>query len=299
MLAATLNASCKPDDVHTVRKLALRYRNLLDVFSPAYPNATASPEDSGRAATSDKKKKHDKWYHIRHRIDDGYTKMGDLQDLSHAKVPYTPKDLKKRLDVVLDWYSDWSLYNSSRNYSEFARSAPLAGTNTFVHPESQFFWALNDSAIPGSSTISGISGVRALVRLQLSSISATNKAMEALPSILPKSAHDQFHDFRKKLRAVRDEATEFSGDAVPIFVANATGVQQGLDLFDTLYDMYGDLNDLWTKYDYFKEKKDKTEEQKAAAKVNASWAELRAFQTNASLVPRIGELTAGLTTACP
>ena len=60
MLAATLNASCKPDDVHTVRKLALRYRNLLDVFSPAYPNATASPEDSGRAATSDKKKKHDK-----------------------------------------------------------------------------------------------------------------------------------------------------------------------------------------------------------------------------------------------
>jgi hypothetical protein len=52
-------------------------------------------------------------------------------------------------------------------------------------------------------------------------------------------------DFRKKLRAVRDEDTEFNGDDAPIFVANATGVQEALNLFDRLYDMYGDLNDLW------------------------------------------------------
>jgi hypothetical protein len=32
--------------------------------------------------------------------------------------------------------------------------------------------------------------------------------------------------------------------------------------------------------------------------VNASWADLRAFQTNASLVPLIGKLNEGFTTAC-
>jgi hypothetical protein len=185
-LAATLNESCLPDDVHAVRKFSLRYRNLLDVFSPVYANVSADPEPGY--------KDHDKWNHIRHRISDGYEKMGDLQDLTHAKVPYTPKDLKKRLDIVLDWYSNWSLYNSSRDYSEFVRYAPLAGTSTFVHDESKFFWAINESAIPASSTaVSGISGVRALVRLQLASISADNQAMEALPSILSKSAHEQFH----------------------------------------------------------------------------------------------------------
>ncbi len=289
--ASSLNETCKPDDVHDVRKLTLRFRNIIDVFSPVYPNVTGT---DGK----------DIWGNLRKHIDDGYTLMGDFQDLAHSSVNYTEDDLEKRLKDVLEWYADWKLYNYTRGYAAFVKAPPPAQDATYRHSdESGFFWkaveeGTGSSLFPQTTTGSGIVAVRRLVSAQLQIISNTSAAVANLSSILPETAHDQFHDFRKTLRAVKDESSEFAADAVPIFDANSTDVADALDLIGKLYDKYGDLNDEWNKYDYYKQKGDKSKESDAASKVESAWSDLRKYQDDAGLQDQLTNLANGLTTAC-
>ena len=69
-------------------------------------------------------------------------------------------------------------------------------------------------------------------------------------------------------------------------------------MLEDLYDKYGDLNDEWNKYDYYKKKKDKSAEDAAAAVVNSTWEALREFQQDQNLPTLLQQLSEGLTTEC-
>ena len=71
----TLNYSSMPDDIHGARKATLTLRDLLDVFSPVFPNTSKTGDDL--------------WGELRTFMDDGYTLLGDFQDLAHSGVNYT------------------------------------------------------------------------------------------------------------------------------------------------------------------------------------------------------------------
>jgi hypothetical protein len=309
-LDAALNETMLPDDVHDVRKLSLKFRNLLDIFSPVYPStawprlpgvgksAAAIDESTNNSKKNEKRKNDaDVWDQIRGQIDDGYTVMGDFQDLAHSKVNYTPPDLRQRLDAVLKWHAEWKLYNYTQNYTGYVRFAPFDSTKPSKHHgDSKYFWHNEKAKRPSTTTGSGIEVVRSLVRTQLANIGEASKVILSLPSILSDSAHDQFHGFRKACRAVNDDL--FSVGGVPIFNLNDTGVGGALSMLEDLYDKYGDLNDEWNKYDYYKKKKDKSAEDAAAAGVNSTWEALREFQQDQNLPTLLQQLSEGLTTEC-
>ena len=103
-LAAALTAECQPNDVRTARKLTLRLRNLLDVFSPVFPPDSGATHDDGLAL---RWRDGDMWMRARDLLDRGYEALGVFQDLEHSGVAYTRADVEARRRTVLDWYADW------------------------------------------------------------------------------------------------------------------------------------------------------------------------------------------------
>ena len=72
---ATLSYAMLPDDVHSARKHTLTLRDLLDIYSPVFPNSSKAGDDL--------------WGQLRGFMDIGYTLLGDFQDLAHSGVNYT------------------------------------------------------------------------------------------------------------------------------------------------------------------------------------------------------------------
>jgi len=282
--AATLNYSSLPDDVHGARKNTLTLRDQLDIYSPVFPNTSATGEDL--------------WASLRAYMDDGYTLLGEFQDLAHSGVNYTQDDLDERRGKVLEWYAQWMAANASSDFATYINKAPFrAGDHTYSHTdESSFFWKHKLNR-PTSSSVSGISAVRMLVLAQLDHIDAADAAIVQVRSILDDEAHEQFHDFRKSCRAVNDETSVFATDPVPLF-SNTTGVQDALALLEDLYDQYGDVNDLWNKYAYYRDRHDGYNEEAARKDVEAAWDVLRAYQVAAGVAANMTNLRAGMTTDC-
>ncbi len=126
-----------PDEVFVLRKTILKTRDLLDIFSPVYPRKVRLLGHEKK----DKKKKKDKqtnegkkkgkgknrsqseevmhkmrmnhhsvvdvWKILRRFLDDGYTLIGDFQDLAHAKVKYTPERLHMYQGQVWNWKEEF------------------------------------------------------------------------------------------------------------------------------------------------------------------------------------------------
>jgi hypothetical protein len=76
--------SLTPSHVDQLRKGILRVRDLLDIFSPIYPNRTvATTKDDHEPAVIVVV---DVWSMLRTQLDVGYTVVGQYQDLDHAHI---------------------------------------------------------------------------------------------------------------------------------------------------------------------------------------------------------------------
>lgn len=99
-LLLTLNASSRPDGVKPLRINLLYARELLDIFSYTYPNASATgnslQQDSAAGRTADaalpepdpasnkhRPKHRDMYLAIRDDLNHGYEVLGGFQDLAH------------------------------------------------------------------------------------------------------------------------------------------------------------------------------------------------------------------------
>lgn len=297
-----LNESVLPSQVKSARKSVLALRNLFDIFSPIFPNATGECNSSSAVSVATHKTTDgDMWIPIRESLHSGYVLIGDYQDLDHSGVNYTTSDLLKRLQPVLEWYADWKLFNFVCQYEEFIFLTPeIPQQNGFSHDkQSQFFWGGFDLPLPVTTPgVSGLAGVRELVHAQLKGISNRSDYVLDVKDILDPASHAQFHDFRKAMRAVVDTAAEFSGDTVPLFDPTNPNVTSGLALLDSLYDQYGDLNDEWNAYTYYLDHGDKKQAAKESTELSQQWDWLKGNQTKDDVHGAMKGLEAGFSTAC-
>ena len=114
-----------PGDVYTTRKIMLKTCDLVDVFSPVYPNTTGDMEDQ------------DMWLAIRNQLDQGYTVVGIFQDLHNAHVRYSQEELDELRNMVLDWKSDFEEFRQMHDVPAFLAAPRL---DSFYHKESRLFW---------------------------------------------------------------------------------------------------------------------------------------------------------------
>lgn len=111
-----------PGDVYTTRKIMLKTRDLMDVFSPVYPNKTGSM---------------DMWKSIRNQLDQGYMIVGEFQDLQNAHVRYSKQQLEDYRVRVLDWKRDFDEFQQTHDVPTFLAAPTL---ESFYHQESRLFW---------------------------------------------------------------------------------------------------------------------------------------------------------------
>eukprot|EP00804_Cyclotella_cryptica_P019545 CCRYP_014318-RA/>CCRYP_014318-RA protein AED:0.07 eAED:0.19 QI:0/0.33/0.25/1/0.66/0.5/4/1668/1021 len=67
-----------------------------------------------------KEEMYDLWKILRKFLDDGYTIIGDFQDLDHAKIEYTPEQLAQYQLVVWEWHVEFMTF-ATRNYLDIMR----------------------------------------------------------------------------------------------------------------------------------------------------------------------------------
>jgi hypothetical protein len=116
-----LTQNMRPDDpvVEDTRKRLLRTRNLLDVFSPVYPN---NKNNIKKPTTKHIKSNHkntnntihnnnggttDQWVTVRLQYKKGYEILGEFIDLNHAHILYDNITCDHRRQRVLAWKTDF------------------------------------------------------------------------------------------------------------------------------------------------------------------------------------------------
>jgi len=179
--------------------------------------------------------------------------------------------LKKRRDDVLQWKTDYEQALQRYDFNNYVNKGIVVGGPLAHHDkESKFFWALQTAAMPDMNT-PGWTVVQQLLKNQLNWITQKNALMLNVTSILDSTVHDDFHNFRKMLRAVVTAAKMFTNS-----VFKDSEIKESLNTLDTVRSKYGDLNDVYTKYSYMLEKfgNQSKEAVAAAQNVEAGWQEL-------------------------
>ena len=256
-----------PEDVYNVRKMMLKTRDLIDVFSPVYPNTTL---DTGLDDDEDL------WLCIRYHLDKGYTAVGNFQDLYHAHVQYTERQLNDLRDEILNWKHDFDIFIQNHNLSSF-----LAATSTksFSHrKESRLFWKHTvhahgaDSATASLQTLGAYQLRLSLVYLEL--------AYPYKSIIECEHAHKCMHHLRKELRSLKDEFGLFGSIMFP----NSSETDSAFAMITTARDLLGDINDDWTAYTIYKQKKKHHAKQKKLRKsINEAWIKFKRWSVKSNL----------------
>lgn len=217
-----------PEDVYATRKILLKTRDLLDTFSPVYPNATSSGVDMWRSA--------------RKYLDRGYVLVGEFQDLYNAHVRYTDDMLEEARTKVLVWRRHFDRFRKTHNAMLFLNAPSADGS--FRHAESHLFW-LDARKVPSGNDL-------ATPSLQKLALMQLNRALKYLnlafggdqQAVLKEAFHQQYHNLRKELRSLVDEFELFDEVLTPMTPETKAAVQVLKDARKIL----GDMNDDFTAY---------------------------------------------------
>lgn len=166
----------------------------------------------------------DTWQALRDDLNDGYTLLGDFQDLAHSLVDYNQTDSDQKKALCLDWQDRMSRHAEERYYWQYI-SAPPAQDKLYKHKHtSRLFWGYN--GVKPSLELSGQANLVRMVRdSQLGRLLGTYPALLQLAGedVLQDPGHAQFHDFRKLLRSILGTLTLFPELLPPASAAAAAG----------------------------------------------------------------------------
>jgi len=257
----SLNSSTQPWEVHTLRKNIGYFRDLLDMFVYAFNNCT------GDSCT-------DLWGKLRKDVNDGYTLIGNYQDLNHSGVNYTNAQRIQLLDVCLSWLDNFTKDMKTYDYASVVWTAdPNA---MFVRPKSKlspYFWGqvvpIPDLAITGLQNL-------AILEYALSLESVLNyTTVMTLPEVYTTQNHSIFHGYRKLSRSILSIATYSVFDKLSC-------TENALAIVLDMYNNFGNLNDEVTAYQIYKENGEQEEEQEEKVIVIAGWAQLQKWMDSIS-----------------
>lgn len=231
-----LTHQVRPDEVYRVRKTILKTRDLLDVFSPTYPNAT------GQGTCSDI------WRCLRHYVAKLYRSIGDFQDLHNCHIRYSRSQMEHRQKVVVKWATKFESYLRKNPSLPQYLSQPTA--YSYAHKDSHLFWQSVDRMPRGSERITPV-----LQRLGSQQVRRAFWYLgEAISfqSIRNETVHEIFHNFRKELRSITDEYDLFSS----LFVPSSDEYPwketvSAIKMLKSARTHLGHINDDWTKLRFY------------------------------------------------
>jgi len=251
-----------PSDVKVLRKSLLACRDMIDIFSFAYPNST---KVSG--------KKRDVWYKIREDFDQGYTLVGNFQDLNHSGIDYNQTELIHRRKACLDWKDTFSSHSSKFKYDIFILHPST--TELFYRPVtdlSAYYWEFVD--IYPSFSKTGLENIalleQKLVNLAEKNFTQLNKVEHPYDT----TQHTFFHDYRKLMRSITTIQNYFN------VIKNTACVSGALTTLNNIYDKLGNINDEVVAFDYYEQHKENSKAQSMKQKIDQNWADFISWVHN-------------------
>jgi len=271
---AVITKDTLPHETKDLRKQIGSVRQMVDVFAYAY-EPTGDP---------------DIFLTLRDELDVGYETMGAFKDLfdgpvangaDPANITYKKKDLKKYGDPLLAWLEKFLKPKRLGRYLDLL-SEPLLDSiaDRKRSKLSRFYWGGVD--IKPKPSDSGVKTISRLVHAQLKESKKAYKKTLLIDDLTDYDNEENFHDFRKRVRASLQIINGFDLGIPPGF-APAT-------LLSETVSRYGDINDFLISF--HKAKGDKKRELKD--KINASWAVLLQWQIDQKIDEAIDQLQANL-----
>jgi hypothetical protein len=260
----------KPSNVKNARQVLLTTRDLLDVFSPVYP---------GRSM----------WGNVRNLYKDGYELVGYYQDLDHAHVAYSKPLWEQRKNDILSWKRHFEFYDAHHDIHSFLRN-DVDRYGCFDHSESHLFWGELDGYLPCGNDMATES-LQKLAKVQLNNAMDLLATIVTYDTVLDDYHQETFHDFRKEIRSVLDEWGLFGTTLFPTADEPKSRVRKSLKLLKQAHKLLGKVNDNWTAYHFYKEKRShKAERKKLAIEINTGWDGLKDWLTSVNLAGAIQDL---------
>jgi hypothetical protein len=156
----TISNMMEPPEVEDLRKSILRVRDLIDIFSPIFPNrskvSSSSPETlwnhrhhtkwQAVHATPSRARvvELDVWSILRSQLDAGYTIIGQYQDLDHSHINYTMQLNHRLRREVLQWKNQF-IQNTTALILIRNRNISLSGTGNTNDAFLQFLQVRHDN----------------------------------------------------------------------------------------------------------------------------------------------------------
>ena len=254
------NETIHPIETAEVRKVILKTRDMLDVFSPVYPDTDLRHS-----------KNVDIWGELRIRIAHGYQVIGEFLDFDHAHMMYSSKEEDKLRTKILVWRSSFLAFEKKHKVSRYL-SHPSRDHDHFEHrKESRFFWKDWKSKRPRgySSAVKSLAG---LGQQQVEVILGYYREVFPEVSVLEVDVQEVYHNVRKALRAMIDE-NEILGK---FMFPEDSGVEDTMNMMVLAKKYLGDMNDNWTARQHYIEKNEYPDEQvRLAELVDRAWDDFK------------------------
>jgi hypothetical protein len=271
----SLHAGTLPHEAKALRKRIGVLRDYIDIFAAAY----------------DKRGPGDPFDALREDIDDLYERVGEFKDLFDAQgvaiatqdpatgawgdgvrpddVPYDPAEVAARLAKVLTARARFE----SRADAHRAYLSRADASRTYEHDGAgRFYWA--GSGVAPSASRSGLENLSKLARALVGKAAKNLDEIRGLDEITGLRDHEDFHDLRKRVRAIVKLVDYFPELLEP-------GGEDELAVARELVERYGSLNDKILAHDLARER-DRDAERKALAKeIEAEWKLVKAWQKQA------------------
>jgi len=192
---------------------------------------------------------------------------------------FTPADEEKLRDQVLKWRDEsWNLIQKDNIFHYLTQpslnSIYLKTTDRKKHNAiSPYFWYTVD--VQPNLEKTALENMANLLDAILKKLEVWQHQVLRLDEIFSLPNHELMHGFRKHLRSIQRLLEYFPS----VIKTNNNDVRQGMDVINTLYRLYGDLNDAWTAYDFYDKKKNESTEMMsfyvvARKKVDVGWKDL-------------------------
>jgi hypothetical protein len=250
------NRNVMPGEIAKIRKVVLKTRDLMDVFSPVYRNSTKTGPDM--------------WVLVRKQLAKGYQIVGEFLDLDHAHVMYSKDEFQSLRRKVLHWKKQFMEFDKTHDIPTFlSTGATTKLTTSFDHEkESRFYWLSGDHNLRPSGGDPATASLRVLGQIQLDVILTYLENAYPYISVLDEKPQGDCHNIRKALRAITDEYQIFGSYMFPM--TNQTSrVMDDLNIARTLL---GDIHDDWTaREDYILNHVYVEEQGRLAEKIDLGW----------------------------
>ena len=301
-----------PSNVQHIRRVMLITRDMLDIFSPVFP-------DSDRVG----KKRKDKslWKELRTMYRHGYQKLGSLKDLED--LTYSQELLASRVNDVLAWKTEFLAFQKTYGirrflYSPHKKGGGIDPNGCYNHAASHLFWAVTaQEELPCGNDI-GTASLRSLATVQLTNSLHYLEEIRNYTTVMPRAHELNFHNLRKELRIFLDEYDLFGKLLVPpssdeedgngngngngtVWAASTTDDSDTIDgssaeekKVDVLVDdlailnmaqkKLGEINDKWTAHDiYVKDDSHLKKQKSLAIEADKKWAKFLKWQSQNDL----------------